>query len=418
MQKSHQMTLEVIPLTDINPAPYNPRLDLKPGDPDYEKLKKSILEFNMVEPLVYNKKSGNLVGGHQRLKVLQELGYTEVEVSVVNLSDTKEKALNLALNKISGDWDYPLLKDLLESLDTGIIDMEVTGFDLGEIEDLMTQFNPDHIEEDDFDAEAEARRIKQPASKVGDLYLLDNHKLACGDSTTLEPYQAILNDNVADLVFTDPPYNVNYKGTKSDGILNDNMSEEQFVDFSLAFMERMRDSLKIGGVFYICSGWSSYPIFLYAIKAFGLDFANPIVWVKNNTSMGWNDYRYKYEMVVKGKRPKAKRKKGIPILYGWNGGRHYFIDSRFESDIWEIKRKASNAMSHPTQKPLALVAKAIVNSSHKRDTVLDMFAGSGVTLIACEKTERSFVGIELDPRYCDVIIQRWQNYTGKEAVKV
>ena len=160
MPKSHQMVLEVIPLTDINPAPYNPRLNLKPGDPDYEKLKKSILEFNMVEPLVYNKKSGNLVGGHQRLKVLQELGYTEVEVSVVNLSDAKEKALNLALNKISGDWDYPLLKDLLESLDTGIIDMEITGFDLGEIEDLMTQFNP--VPEDTQPRLDEKAKVKCP----------------------------------------------------------------------------------------------------------------------------------------------------------------------------------------------------------------------------------------------------------------
>ena len=141
MQKSHQMTLEVIPLTDINPAPYNPRLNLKPGDPDYEKLKKSILEFNMVEPLVYNKKSGNLVGGHQRLKILQELGYTEVEVSVVNLSDAKEKALNLALNKIQGDWDYPLLKDLLQDLDTGEFDIEITGFDMDELQELVLQLH-------------------------------------------------------------------------------------------------------------------------------------------------------------------------------------------------------------------------------------------------------------------------------------
>jgi len=410
------MQIKTVSIKKLKSHPKNPRVH---PDSALERLTKSIEEFGWTNPVLVSK-DGYILAGHARVKAAEKAGLKEVPVIYLDLEGEKAEAYMIADNRLQEltDWDYPLLKDLLESLDTGIIDMEVTGFDLGEIEDLMTQFNPDHIEEDDFDAEAEARRIKQPASKVGDLYLLDNHKLACGDSTTLEPYQAILNDNVADLVFTDPPYNVNYKGTKSDGILNDNMSEEQFVDFSLAFMERMRDSLKIGGVFYICSGWSSYPIFLYAIKAFGLDFANPIVWVKNNTSMGWNDYRYKYEMVVKGKRPKAKRKKGIPILYGWNGGRHYFIDSRFESDIWEIKRKASNAMSHPTQKPLALVAKAIVNSSHKRDTVLDMFAGSGVTLIACEKTERSFVGIELDPRYCDVIIQRWQNYTGKEAVKV
>jgi len=136
------MDIQTLEINKINPAAYNPRLDLKPGDPDYEKLKKSIAEFDMVEPLIWNKKTGNLVGGHQRLKILKDRGDTQVEVSVVNLDETKEKALNLALNKISGDWDFPKLKDLLQELDTGDLDMEITGFDLKEIEDLMTQFHP------------------------------------------------------------------------------------------------------------------------------------------------------------------------------------------------------------------------------------------------------------------------------------
>jgi ParB-like chromosome segregation protein Spo0J len=141
------MDIQTVAISDINPAAYNPRRDLQPGDADYEKLKKSILEFDIVEPLVWNKKSSNLVGGHQRLKILKELGHQEVEVSVVDLPDDKEKALNLALNKISGEWDFPKLKDILEQLDTGDMDMEITGFDLKEIEDLMTQFNPT-LEED------------------------------------------------------------------------------------------------------------------------------------------------------------------------------------------------------------------------------------------------------------------------------
>lgn len=222
------------------------------------------------------------------------------------------------------------------------------------------------------------------------------------------------------MVFTDPPYNVNYSGQgKLGGIKNDNMTEEEFVAFSIAYMEVIKEYLKVGGSFYLCSGWSSYPIFVYAIKACGMKFANPIVWVKNNTTLGWNDYKYKYEMIVKGKKKKATvKKKTTPILYGWNGGRHYFIDSKFESDVWEIKRRASNTMVHPTQKPIALTNKAITNSSKPKEIVLDLFGGSGVTLISCERLNRLCRINELDPIFCDVIINRWEQYTKKKAVNI
>lgn len=412
------MEIIKLPISKINPAPYNPRLDLQPGDAEYEKIKKSIIEFDLVEPLVWNKQTENLVGGHQRLKVLKELGITEVEVVVVDLVASREKALNIVLNKAQGDWDLPKLKDLLQEIDTGEFDIEATGFDNDELEELMTQVNPDKVDEDDFNIEEEAEKIKEPITKIGNVYLMGLHKLICGDSTKEDTYQILFNGKQADMVFTDPPYNVNYTGTKLGGILNDNMAEEEFVEFTLEFIARIQQNLKTGGVFYLCSGWSSYPIFIYAIKAFKMEFANPIVWVKNNTALGWNDYRYKYEMVVKGKvkgKLKGKRKKAIPILYGWNGGRHYFIETRFESDVWEIKRKASNQMVHPTQKPLELIARAITNSSHREEIILDNFAGSGATLIACEKTKRIFYGIELDPKYCDVIVKRWESFTGQKA---
>ncbi|MHB8276490.1 MAG: site-specific DNA-methyltransferase [Candidatus Humimicrobiaceae bacterium] len=412
------MEIIKIPITKINPAPYNPRLDLQPGDAEYEKIKRSITEFDLVEPLVWNKQTGNLVGGHQRLKVLKEQGIIEVEVSVVDLPPAKEKALNIVLNKAQGDWDLPKLKDLLQELDTGEFPIEITGFGNDELENLMNQINPDKVDEDDFNIEEEAEKIKEPKTKRGDIYTMGDHKLICGDSTKEETYKALLEGKQADMVFTDPPYNVNYSGQgKLGGILNDNMAEEKFVEFTLDFVARIQENLKTGGVFYMCSGWSSYPIFVYAIKAFKMEFANPIVWVKNNTTLGWNDYKYKYEMVVKGKnKGKNKDKKSTPILYGWNGGRHYFIETRFESDVWEIKRKASNQMVHPTQKPLELIAKAITNSSHRGEIVLDNFSGSGATLMACEKTKRKFYGIELDPKYCDVIIARWEKYTEKKAV--
>ena len=163
------MEIQTLEINKINPALYNPRKDLKPGDPEYEKLRKSIAEFDMVEPLVWNKRTGNLVGGHQRLKILKEMGINQVEVSVVDLDATKEKALNLALNKISGEWDMPMLKDLLEELDTGDMDMEITGFDLKEIEDLMTQF---HVPEEGLTDDDAVPEATESICRKGDLWQL------------------------------------------------------------------------------------------------------------------------------------------------------------------------------------------------------------------------------------------------------
>ena len=199
------MEIIKIPITKINPAPYNPRLDLQPGDAEYEKIKRSITEFDLVEPLVWNKQTGNLVGGHQRLKVLKEQGITEVEVSVVDMDEAKEKALNIVLNKAQGDWDYPKLKDLLQEIDTGEFDIQVTGFDNDELEELMTQINPDKVDEDDFNIEEEAEKIKEPKTKLGDIYTMGGHRLICGDSTKEETYQALLLDKQADMVFTIRP---------------------------------------------------------------------------------------------------------------------------------------------------------------------------------------------------------------------
>lgn len=187
------MEIKRIPVEQINPAPYNPRKDLKPGEPEYEKLRRSIQEFGFVEPLVWNKRTGNLVGGHQRLKVLIEQGVREVEVSVVDLDDQRERALNIALNKISGDWDNEKLKDLLEELDTGDFDIELTGFTEAEIEDLMTQF---HVEKkadpDEFDADAAAEAIAEPVTKKGVIYALGRHRLMCGDATSFEDVKKLM----------------------------------------------------------------------------------------------------------------------------------------------------------------------------------------------------------------------------------
>ncbi|MFZ2538096.1 MAG: ParB N-terminal domain-containing protein [Oscillospiraceae bacterium] len=178
------MRIETKSINDLILADYNPRKDLQPGDPEYEKLKKSILEFDYVEPIIWNQRTGRIVGGHQRLKVLQELGRIEVEVSVVDLPEDKEKALNLALNKISGDWDLPRLKDLLEELNTGAFDMDLTGFDVSELEEVLSQFEDfPEVFDDDFDVAAEVEKIIEPVTKPGDIWLLGRHRVMCGDAT-------------------------------------------------------------------------------------------------------------------------------------------------------------------------------------------------------------------------------------------
>ena len=200
------MIIEKINIKKINPAKYNPRKDLEPGDSEYDKLKKSIAEFDLVEPLIWNKRTGNLVGGHQRLKILQEMGAIEVDVSVVDLSEVKEKALNLALNKIQGDWDLPKLKDLLQELDTGELDMEITGFDSKEIEELMTQF---HVAKEGLTDDDEIPDKVETICKLGDLWQLGNHRLLCGDATRKEDVERLMNGEKADMVFTDSPYGIN-----------------------------------------------------------------------------------------------------------------------------------------------------------------------------------------------------------------
>jgi ParB-like chromosome segregation protein Spo0J len=193
-----------ISITEIDPAPYNPRIDLKPGDPDYEKIRKSIEAFDLVEPLVWNERTGTLIGGHQRLKVLRERGDTEVEVSAVDLEPDMERALNLALNKTGGDWDLPKLKDLLEELDTGDFDMDITGFDASEIEDLMTQF---HVEGDDEEDEV-PEPPEEPETKSGDLLELGPHRVLCGDATDGTTFAELMLDKKAHLFATDPPFGV------------------------------------------------------------------------------------------------------------------------------------------------------------------------------------------------------------------
>lgn len=243
----------------------------------------------------------------------------------------------------------------------------------------------------------------------------NEHRLLAGDATKKEDRERLMGAKKADMVFVDPPFNVNYKGMKFDNIKGDNQTEEDFIKFSEDFIARLSESTKPGGAFYICSGYSSFSIFLWALRKNGFQFSTPIIWVKNNTSLGWGDYRHKNEMIIKTKNP---TKKAEPILYGWKEGAHYFIESRFEADVWEVKRRASNTMVHPTQKPLELVGRAIRNSSKRGEIVLDTFLGGGSSLISAHKEGRRCYGMELDLRHVETILSRFFALTGIQGVKV
>jgi len=390
------MIIEKKNTKELLPADYNPRKDLKPGDKEYEKLKRSIEQFGYVEPVIWNQTTGRVVGGHQRLKVLIDMGMTEVDCVVVELSEEKEKALNVALNKISGEWDIPLLTDLLKDLDTNGFDLSLTGFDLP---DLNKMFGVPDTKEDDFDAEKALSEINEPKTKVGDVWLLGKHRLICGDSTSPEVIAKLMDSQMADLILTDPPYNVDYEGGTGLKIKNDKMQDEQFLHFLLEAFKRMHEFSKPGAAAYVFHADSEGYNFRNAFKSAGYTLRQCLIWVKNQLVMGRQDYQWKHE----------------PILYGWKeGASHAWYADRKQTTLVEFDRPQKNP-DHPTMKPVGLCGYFIKNSSKEGDIVLDSFGGSGSTLIACDQMNRICYTCELDPKYCDVIVKRAIDQFGNDG---
>lgn len=401
------MRIEKRKIDELIPAIYNPRKDLTIDDAEYKKIKRSIETFGYVDPIIVNERTGVIVGGHQRLKVLKDLGYEEIEVSVVNLDEKQEKALNVALNKISGEWDFELLKDLLEELDDGSFDLELTGFDMDEIEDLMTQyFDEDdtdvEVTEDDFDLDESMP--EEPITKLGDVWKLGSHRLMCGDSTDIEHMKRLMGNEKADMLLTDPPYNVDYVGKTAEAlkIENDSMEDVEFRTFLKDAFSVADDVMREGAVFYIWHADLEGYNFRGACKDVGWRVRQCLIWNKNSMVMGRQDYHWKHE----------------PCLYGWkDGAAHLWCNDRKQTTVLDFDRPTKN-IEHPTMKPVKLFDYQIRNNTKPNDIVLDPFAGSGTTLIACEQNGRVARLMELDPKYCDVIIKRWEEFTGKQAVKI
>lgn len=390
------MNIEKKNVKDLLPADYNPRKDLKPGDPEYEKLKRSIEQFGYVEPVIWNQQTGCVVGGHQRLKVLIDMGITEVDVVVVDMDADKEKALNIALNKISGEWDTEKLALVIADLQGADFDISLTGFDPEELDDLFRDDVKDGIKEDDFDVDAEL--AKPVFSKAGDLWLLGEHRLLCGDSTKADTFELLMNGKKANLVVTDPPYNVNYEGSAGK-IKNDSMAEEQFEEFLFEAYSRMNESMADDASIYVFHSDSHGLAFRKAFEDAGFYLSGCCIWKKQSLVLGRSPYQWQHE----------------PVLFGWKKkGKHQWYTGRKESTIWEFDKPKKNG-DHPTMKPIALLSYPIMNSTMTGCLVLDPFGGSGSTLIACEQTGRVCFTSELDEKFCDVIVNRYKEQVGSSS---
>lgn len=388
------MEFKKLKIESLVPAEYNPRKQLKPGDKEFEKIKNSISEFGYVDPVIVNKDL-TVIGGHQRITVLKTLGYTEIDCVVIDIDKTKEKALNVALNKISGEWNKELLADLIIDLQSLEYDISFTGFEPPEIDQLFNEVHSKEIKEDDFDVE---EALKEPSiSKQGDLWLLGRHRLVCGDSTDSKVYELLMDGNKANLTVTDPPYNVNYSA-QAGSIKNDNLKDEEFYNFLLKAFTNIADSMENDGSIYVFHADTEGLNFRKAFRDAGFYLSGVCIWAKQSLVLGRSPYHWKHE----------------PILFGWKKeGKHNWYADRKQSTIWNFDRPSKNEL-HPTMKPVALCAYPITNSSMSNCIVLDPFGGSGSTLIACEQTNRICYTIELDEKYADVILKRYIEQVGSE----
>lgn len=399
MKVTQDMKWVTLPIGTLKPAAYNPRKKLKKGDKEYEKIKKSIVEFGYVEPIIVNY-DGTVIGGHQRLTVLSDLGYKEVQCVQVRIDDeNKVKALNVALNKITGAWNEELLTDLMVDLQDADFNLDLTGFEAPEIDQLFSKVHNKEVEEDDFDVDGEL--TKPTISKQGDIWHLGKHRVICGDSTKPETYQLLLGDKKANLVVTDPPYNVNVEETAGK-IKNDDMSDADFFQFLFNMFVNVEQSMEDDASIYVFHADTEGLNFRKAFKDAGFYLSGCCVWKKNTLVLGRSPYQWQHE----------------PVLYGWKQkGKHQWFSDRKQTTIWEYDRPKSSK-EHPTMKPVQLMAYPIQNSSMRGTLILDPFLGSGSTLIAADQTGRVCYGIELDEKFVDVIVKRYMEATEKSDVQL
>lgn len=394
--------IEPWPITRLIPYARNARTH---SPEQVAQIAASIAEFGFTNPILAGS-DGVIVAGHGRLAAAQKLGLAVVPVVVLDhLTPTQRRALIIADNRIAENagWDDALLRIEMADLQDADFDLSLTGFDADALAELMAGEETEGEGQTDDDAVPDV--AETPVSRPGDVWLLGGHRLLCGDATVAQSYERLLQGVPVDMVFTDPPYNVNYANSAKDkmrgkdrAILNDNLGDG-FYDFLLAALTPTIAHCR-GGI-YVAMSSSELDALQAAFRAAGGKWSTFIIWAKNTFTLGRADYQRQYE----------------PILYGWpEGAQRHWCGDRDQGDVWNIKKPQKNDL-HPTMKPVELVERAIRNSSRPGNTVLDPFGGSGTTLIAAEKSGRLARLIELDPKYVDVIVRRWQDWTGKQATR-
>ena len=372
---NNKIKVVMMKISDLKDYENNPRKNDKAVDA----VANSIHSFGFKVPVIIEP-DGTIIAGHTRVKASKKLGIEEIPCIVADdLTEDQVKAFRVADNKTAelADWDMDKLIDELKGIE---MDMEQFGFD--DLEKLLDR----DVLEDEF-----VEELPEVAyAKKGDIFVFGKHRLMCGDSTKQEDVEKLRDGALMDMIFTDPPYNVDYEGQDGMKIQNDKQSDEDFYNFLLAAFKNMHESLKPGGPIYVCHADSEGVNFRNAFKNAGFKLAECLIWVKNSLVLGRQDYHWRHE----------------PILYGWKeGSGHYFINDRSQDTVWEYNKPKVNDL-HPTMKPLELVGRAIKNSSKNNDKVMDLFGGSGSTMIAAEQINRTAYLMELDEKYTDVIVKR------------
>ena len=382
--------MKLVPVNELVPYVNNARTH---SPEQILKLRSSLREFGFINPVIIDREY-NVIAGHGRILAAKEEGIQEVPcVFADHLTEAQKKAYILADNRMAMDagWDEELLRIEIEALQGAEFDVSLTGFDEAELSKLFDDGN--ETEDDDYDVEAELQ--KPVFSKTGDVWTLGRHRLVCGDSTKLETYETLLEGRKANLVLTDPPYNVNYEGSAGK-IQNDNMASEKFFDFLFDAFSCMEKSMADDASIYVFHADTEGLNFRRAFDAAGFYLSGCCIWKKPSLVLGRSPYQWQHE----------------PCLYGWKkSGKHQWYSDRKQTTIWEFEKSKKNG-EHPTMKPVPLLCYPITNSTMSNTLVLDPFGGSGSTLIACEQTDRSCATIELDEKYCDVIVRRYIEFVG------
>jgi DNA modification methylase len=412
-------------------APYNPRTI---SDHDLVALGRSMATFGVVEPVVVNRRTGRIVGGHQRVKAAEAQGIETLPVVYVDLDEAAEKQLNLALNRISGEFDVDKLADILRELEVAGAELDLTGFTTTEIDDLIRGMETP--EEGLTDPDLIPEPPDEPATQPGDLVYLGAHRLLCGDASDTEQVKKLLGDERIHLVHTDPPYNVNVEPRSNNAIAaaglgrrhhqgldlarypeksrptgkmrprdrvlqNDFVSDEEFAGMLRTWFHNLAEALEPGRSFYLWGGYANVANYPSAMKDAGLYFSQAIIWVKEWPVLTRKDFMGNHEW----------------CFHGWKeGAAHYFNPNITNApDVWSVRKVNPAAMVHLTEKPVELAERAMTYSSRRGENVLDLFGGSGSTLMAAERLGRRAYLMEIDPAYCDVIVKRWQDHTGRSA---